>query len=148
MVEQCKNPIDLDKSKRYMIVGSPKSGTNSLMEYMINNGFDIIKNDLAFCNQERVLEEDIDRIPIIVLRNPIERAWSDFNFFDNVHFTLEEACEWSKYEKHIKLWNNPIIFQFEELIKIKDFPNKNKNLNKKKLDEVTRKKIQNILLEE
>ncbi len=128
--------INLDKSKKYEIVGSPKCGTSSLGEHMRRLGYDVIEHELRFSNKEYA--EQIERIPIIITRNPVERAWSDFNYFKR---TLKESCEWSKYEKYIKLWKNPIIFKLEELKELPDFPCHNENITKPQLDEQTRDKI-------
>jgi len=133
-------PSDLDKSKKYSIVGSPKCGTSSLGEYMRRLGYDVTEDELYFSDKEHY--PYTDRIPIIILRDPVERAWSDFNFFSNWHDTLEKACEWSKYEKHTKAWNNPIIFHLEELQTIKDFPHHNENTTKSSLDDNTRNLIE------
>lgn len=124
----------LDISKKYEIVGVPKCGTSSLGEYMRRLGYDVIESELQFSNPNY----KTDRIPIIITRDPVERVWSDFNFFKR---SLKESCEWSKYEKYIKLWHEPVIYTLEELSKLDDFPHHNENIIKPQLDEQTRNKI-------
>ena len=42
-------PIEqLDKTKRYNIVGVPKCGTTSLCKYLRNKGYDIIETELMW----------------------------------------------------------------------------------------------------
>ena len=131
-------PSDLDKSKQYSIVGSPKCGTSILGEYMRRNGYDVVEEELNFMDKEYA--EKLDRIPIIITRDPVERAWSDMSFFKRD--TLEKACEWSRYDEGIKLYNNPIVFKLEELLKLKGFPHHNENITKTSLDMSTRKLIE------
>ena len=131
--------INLDKSKKYSIVGVPKCGTSSMGEYMRKFGFDVTEDELYFMDKENYPHKD--RIPIIILRDPIERAWSDFNFFKDFHDTIQKACKWSRYYEGIKLWNNPIIFHLEELQKIPEFPHYNENIYKQPLIESIRNEI-------
>jgi hypothetical protein len=135
--------INLDKSKKYSIVGVPKCGTSSLGEYMRRMGYDVTEDELYFA--DKTCYPNSDRKPLIILRDPVERAWSDFNFFHGDHETLEEACEWSRYEKYLKNWPDAVIFQLEELQKLEEFPHHNHNIHKPELDNDTRKKIEVLL---
>lgn len=142
------HPLNLDKSKKYSIVGAPKSGTSSLGEFMRREMYDVTEDELYFDDIEHY--PHTDRIPIVILREPIERAWSDYLFFGstpeaNFHTTLKECCEWSKYGKHLKNWPNAIIFYFEDLIQLPDFPHHNRNPKKPKIDEASRKIIMDEL---
>lgn len=136
-------PSDLDIKKKYSIIGSPKCGTSSLGEYMRRLGYDVLEEELHF--MDFVKARTLDRIPIIILRDPVERAWSDFCHFKDLNPTLEQACRWSRYEEGIKLWKNPIIFHLEELVKIPEFPHHNENIFKPKLDDENREKIMRLL---
>ena len=133
--------MELDKSKKYSIVGVPKSGTSSLGEYMRKYKFDVIEDEMWFMDAKKYYQMDkerLNRIPIIITRNPIERVWSHYYFFKE---SLKKSCECSKYAKYIKTWNNPIIFKLECLKKLEDFPHHNENTTKPKLDYTSKVKI-------
>lgn len=135
--------INLDKSKKYSIVGSPKCGTSSLGEYLRRLGYDVTEDELYFMDKENYPHKD--RIPIVILRDPVERAWSDFNFFGQIHRTIKDSCKWSRYQDGIKLWDNPIIFYLEDLQKLQDFPHHNENTRKPEMSDNIRKEIEMIL---
>ena len=138
-------PLDLDKEQKYSIVGAPKAGTSSLAEYMRQNYYDVTEDELHFFDSDYASKLSL-RVPIIITRDPVERAWSDYNFFKDWHDTHEKACEWSKYEKYMKLYPHAKVFKLEELQKLDGFPCHNQNPNKPELTEEIRRDIRRVLL--
>jgi len=113
-------PIEkLDKSKKYDIVGIQKSGTTSLQSFLINKGFDVISNDWIAQEVDSALNYDYKRIPIIITRDPVKRAFSDFKFFPRD--TLYEATFLSDYVGICSMWCG-IIYSLEYLNTFDDFP--------------------------
>lgn len=117
-------PIEkLDKTRKYYIAGFPKCGTKSFSKYMRNRGYDIIDGELDVTNIIVAENYDYyDRTPIIITRNPIERAWSDFHNFHRK--TLSEACDWSFYKAGLQMWD-ALIYSLEYLKKLDGFPHEN-----------------------
>lgn len=71
---------------KYVIIGFPKCGQISLISYLRTNHKDIIvKKDELIWNKngpEIFLEKYGERvIPLIITRDPIERMWSSYNYF-------------------------------------------------------------------
>ena len=83
--------IELDKSKKYSIVGAPKCGTSSFGEYLRQKGFDVTEDELYFTDKKNYNQND--REPLVSLRDPVERAWSDYIFFHEIHPTIKQSCE-------------------------------------------------------
>jgi|LWDU01.1.fsa_nt_gi hypothetical protein len=126
---------DLDITKKYMIVGVRKSGTQSLKKYLIDKGFNIECFEGRFSLPEYYNTHDYSRIPIVILRDPVERAWSDYEYFKEYNPPmnpngLSDSIEVSKYDKYLKHWDC-IIFSLEDLMKLDDFPKI--NINEKKI---------------
>ena len=72
--------------KKFVIIGFPKCGQVSIIDYMRTKNKDIIvKKDELIWNKkgpEIFLEKYSDRvIPFIITRDPIERMWSAYNYF-------------------------------------------------------------------
>jgi hypothetical protein len=133
-------PLDkLNKNRRYEIVGVPKCGTTSLAEYMRKKGFDVEESELQFFDIHKAHTHDYYfRTPIIVVRNPIERAWSDYNFFERD--SIEKACDFSFYQYGLQMWDS-LIYSLEYLMTIPDFPKLNYNKNKSILTNDIKKNI-------
>lgn len=116
-------PIEkLDKSRTYIIVGVQKCGTTSLGKYMRDKGFEVIEAERYFLNTGFAENHDYSNYtPIIVTRNPIERAWSDYKYFES---TLERACDNSYYRAGLQMWDS-LIYSLEYLKTLPDFPHEN-----------------------
>lgn len=126
---------DLDITKKYMIVGVRKSGTQSLKKYLIDKGFNIECFEGRFSLPEYYNTHDYSRIPIVILRDPVERAWADYEYFKEYNPPmnpngLSDSIEVSKYDKYLKYWNC-IILSLEKLEQLTDFPKV--NINEKKI---------------
>ena len=137
---------DLDKSLKYMIVGVRKSGTQSLKQYMLDNGFDVECFEMRFTMPEYYTTHDYTRIPIVVIRHCVERAWSDYEYFKDYDPPinpngLDDAVESSKYEKYLKHWTNPIIFTLGYLKELDGFPYVNTNEMKGDIPENTKNEL-------
>jgi hypothetical protein len=124
-------PIDqLDKSRCYIIVGVQKSGTTSLGKYMRDLGYEVIEDERNFLNIDKAKNHDYSHYtPIVVTRNPIDRAWSDYNSFG---VSLENACDNSFYKAGLQMWDS-LIYSLEYLQTLPDFPKVNDNKSKPKL---------------
>lgn len=118
----------LDKRIRYEIVGIPKCGTTSLGLYLKQRGYEVEESELQFFDIHKALTHDYYfRTPIIVTRNPIERAWSDYNYFQRE--SIKKACDFSFYKYGLQMWDG-LIYSLEYLKTVKDFPIINDNQNK------------------
>jgi len=113
----------LDKTQKYCIVGVPKAGTSSLYNYMISKGFDITRRETR-CGGCQCAEnyDHYFRTPILVVRNPIERAWSQYR--DNPSISLKDACDLSFYKAIVPMYD-ALIFSLEYLKTLPDFPHSN-----------------------
>lgn len=113
-----------------MIVGVRKSGTQSFKRFLLGRGYDVECWEGRFTLPRFYETHDYTRIPIIITRDPVERAWSDYKFFKDYDPPMnprgiDDAIEPSKYEKYSKFWNC-LTFRLEDLIKESDFPHENK----------------------
>ncbi len=143
---------------KYLIVGCRKCGTTSLEKYLkAKHGEDNVKREERFFTRYDgpcVYEEKfLDYKPVIILRDPVERAWSDYNYQkykmrEGVACTegdqLIRACGearydpvtgergiilQSQYEDWMKKWKkfNPLVYHLEDVSKRKEFPHEWKN---------------------
>ena len=141
--EQYLTSKGIVKEKQYVIIGFSKSGTTSMVNYADQNGYDMLKRDSWMFNtldQERK-EVLNSRIPIILFRNPIERARSHYWFlfqkkpFEGVseyvrEIRMNEVCAKSVYRNYLgrfRKWN-PILLSQEVLKLFDEFPVANRNL--------------------
>jgi len=122
-------PIELlDKKIKYLIVGVPKCGTTSLGSYLTDRGYDVLEHELIFLSTQTAERHDYyDRTPIVVVRNPIERAYSEFIAFGRE--TVKKACDFSFYKAGLQMWDC-LIYSLEYLRTIPGFPHKNITENK------------------
>ncbi len=133
----------LKDDSKYIIVGFPKCGQMSLMAYLKNQGHDVERFDQIWRSDsaKRTKEQHPGRIPIIITRAPIQMIWSSYFYW---HYKSvmsfpkylkhkvrresslgdENPIDHADYEKHIAKFAdmNPILFKFEELLKLPDFP--------------------------
>lgn len=137
-------PIEkLDKNQKYNIIGVPKCGTTSLGKFLRDKGFDVIETETSWmCIDNAEFYDMYYRTPIIVVRNPIERAWSDYN--DIHRNSLKEACNWSYYFAGLQMYD-ALIYSLEYLKTIPDFPKINDNKNKPEMTPEIRQRIINEL---
>ena len=128
---------ELDKSRCYIIVGVQKSGTTSLGKYMRDLGYEVIEDERNFLNIDKAKNHDYSNYtPIVVTRNPIERAWSDHNYFG---VSLEKACDNSFYKAGLQMWDC-LIYSLEYLMTLPNFPHERIG-NKKPLSNDNKQKI-------
>lgn len=135
----------------YIIIGMRKCGTTSLEKWMKKNGYDIRREEQLITEGDIGSYDYIDgrrfykgcfihRRPIIILRDPIKRIFSNYHYkqnhqqgdkFEIFEKTLEEAIDnhpelldSSNYDKYLKKWEsyNILKLYFEDVIKWKDFP--------------------------
>ena len=150
----------LDPDKQYVIVGVSKCGTTSAAKFFSNQGFHVEKRDgwfwqHAYVNDFGISRETKDKIPIVILRDPVERAWSHYHYMfqnkpvdetdDKIKYSrLEEVSRKSYYDKWLNQWEEKgaHIFWYEDLIKLKGFPHENKTTVKPELTDVDRRLIE------
>lgn len=145
-----------EKQMKYVIIGFTKCGTTALEKYMKDNGEDVVRNEVLFYSGENgSYNPDVDgrefydkhysdRIPILIMRDPIKRIFSQYHYKQrhqkgdiyeikennlkdalNNHYELLTA---SDYDRYLELWKDkkPIILYFEDVIKWDNFPHENK----------------------
>ena len=160
--------MDLDLSKKYVIIGASKCGTTSFARYLGIKGYDVEKLDGWFWQEVMIKSYAAGgyqgRVPLLVLRDPVERAWSHYHYmFQNkpVEDTdekikadrLEFVSRRSYYTKWIHLWldaglDECNVYWYEDLCELEDFPHENKTLVKPELDDETRDKIESFIVDE
>lgn len=155
----------IQQGTSYVIVGFPKCGTQSLVEYLHKHNVNSLSREawiqLGQQGVEYYKKHCSDYTPIIVTRNPVERAWSDYWYTiqlnKDIGLTetkrkelLEKVSRASFYDKNIPFWEKlkPIMLRFESLLEQKDFPQENKTEFKEKLDVPTINIIKGYLKEE
>lgn len=155
---------------KYIIIGCRKCGTTSLEKFMKNEKLDVIREERLFTRTDGF---DVwkglysDRRPVIILRDPVERAWSDYCYqkymkSEASSLSLEEKCEekrydpvmgdrniimQSRYEQWLKPWRKaePVIYRLEEMKKIPEFPHEWKNDQKREMTQKDRKTLEGYL---
>ena len=139
------------KGTSYVVVGFPKCGTQSLVEYLHKNGIDCLSREAWITVGQQGIEYYKKHCsqykPIIITRNPVERAWSDYWYSiqqnkdqglteTNRKALLERVSKDSFYDKNLVFWEklNPIMLRFESLLQQAGFPQENQTQYKEKLD--------------
>ena len=129
---------------KYVIIGGRKCGTTSLELFLKIQGFDVVRREQLFTKNDgfKLYEQEFyDRQPILILRNPIDRAYSDWKYArqeKRTELNYRDYCELenynaglgelnpikqSNYKQWFKNWNITLdIFQLEDMQKVKDFP--------------------------
>jgi len=158
----------LDKSKKYALVGASKCGTTSFTKYLGQNGYHVEKLDSWLWFPEFIAGvkpggKFEGYVPIMILRDPVERAWSHYHYmFQNkpVEDTdehikkqrLEEVSRKSCYTPWLMKWleqcDDLRVFWYEDLVSLPDFPHENATVVKPELDDETREKIEEYIMDE
>lgn len=141
---------------KYLIVGARKCGTTSLEKFMKDAGIDVKRHEQLFTRIDGVdyfLSHYNDRIPIVILRNPIDRIESDWQYDSFGGFPKPDRFEsyclrqhynetWgernpvlqSYYKKWLNNWKkipSLTIINFHVMIRNGDFPHENKTIPKR-----------------
>jgi hypothetical protein len=143
------------KPIKYLVIGFPKCGQTSLVEYLIKRlGGESVADRAEIIWKPDGLElfekngyAEIGYRPVIIIRDPIQRIWSDWNHLGRGYGfkTFEDyianqkqtdlgglgeynPITRSNYEKFIKRWQkyNPIVLELEEMKKNPNFGHRNK----------------------
>lgn len=126
------------------IVGFPKCGTVSL-QYFLGEGtkryeFTYLKDGI-----EKYFKKFPNTRPAIIIRNPADRIWSAYCYFDQFkkmsfaeflepkksgmdpRIGIDDPIEQADYWKYIEPWLyiNPLIYKLENIRKNSNFPWKN-----------------------
>ena len=136
----------MNKTEKYVVVGFPKCGQMSLVKYLQDEGYDVTRQDNIWNSRARQEIEDQQpgRIPIIITRDPVEMIWSSYwywHYKDVMPFHKylkhrvtresslgnENPIDHADYEKHINkfLDMKPVMFKFEEVVKLPNYPHVN-----------------------
>ena len=156
---------------KYIIIGCRKCGTTSLEKYMKEKWHaDVIRWEQLFTRIDGVAEYEAkysDRKPVIILRDPVERTWSDFQYQhkmkqEGLPKDLAGACKehrydpvmgergvllQSQYALWIKAWKkfDPIIYHLEAIREEEGFPHEWENPHKAKMTDLDRMLIRSYL---
>jgi len=132
---------------KYVIIGGRKCGTTSLELFLKMKGYDVVRREQLFTKKDGYKiwkHEYSDREPILILRNPIERAYSDWKYAKQekrTELNYRDYCELknynpslgelnplkqSKYYNWFKKWDMKIyIVSLDQMIKTQGFPKLN-----------------------
>ena len=147
----------IDPNLSYNIIGFMKCGSTLLQEVMKDLGIDVIRHEWYVVSPKGLKTHEklySDRIPIIIMREPVARAWSHIHYFgrmnnpqypssprefiydrrvDPTYYDMNPISV-SNYAKHIKNWMhlNPITMSMEALVK--DYPHLQR-INAQKYDD-------------
>lgn len=135
-----------------IIVGFPKCGTTSLEAYLSNKGVDVLRHESLFCAGEGFgsyhtynpiewyKQNASDREIVFILREPVERIFSLYNYKrhhqEGDHYQIKESLkdallnrpylvEQSNYDKYLDMWQRKTVLYYEDIIKEADFPKHN-----------------------
>jgi len=127
-----------------LIIGAHKCGTTSLQKYYEARGCDVIRNTQLFTRwdgPEIFKSKYSDRVPVVILRNPVKRAWADYNhrlrrdmipgemnYETYCEYSTKYSCDYlklgelniieiSKYQQWLDLWKdiNPLVLWLEKM---------------------------------
>jgi len=156
----------MDFESKYVIVGFPKCGQMSLEKYFKDQGYDIQRNDCIWNSNslQEIKDQNPGRIPIIITRDPIDMIWDSYwywhykslmSFPEYLTYSTERESnlghenpiDHADYEKHILKFAelNPILFKFNEMIRIPGYPHVNQTDNKPQITPEYRKMIEKAL---
>jgi len=137
----------LKPKRKYHIVGIRRCGTLSLEKYLKAKGHKVVRNESIFGVPHGIsahLKYYPDYQPIFIIRDPIQRIFSHYNFtrFHAVGTDVEIKCSFEEalekhpeiigsscYEFFIEQWKPlfPIVIHLEELVKLPDFRHEHKS---------------------
>ena len=139
----------------------PKCGTVSLEKYLKTRFPDKEARRIEQVWKENSVKQVLEQRPkddwhyIIILRDNIERIWSNYHYFDHYDkMTLEEYLNYDihgfrmgianpikqgNYGHWLKVWQplDPIIVTLEEVSKLEGFPHMNKTNERREYPEIT-----------
>lgn len=163
--------LELDDD--YIIVGVSKCGTTSAHKFFTKRGYSMEKCDGWFHLKDYIDDFGLshatqNKIPIIILRDPVERAWSHYHYmFQNKpvdetetelkRSRLEQVARKSYYKPWIDAWTKrahdlgiePVILYYEDLLAVEGFPHENETKVKPEMTDMHRELIESyIALEE
>ena len=129
---------------KFIVVGFPKCGQHSLVEYLKGRGYDVEREDIIWkTNAAQEIETRwADRVPIIISRDPIEMIWSSYWYWPyHTYMTFaeylnhkiegesslgtENPIQHSDYAKHLAKFPRGIWVTLEEMSKNPNFPHEN-----------------------
>jgi hypothetical protein len=156
---------ELNLEDEYIIVGVSKCGTTSATKFLGELGYHIEKQDGWFWSKEFIYEfgnsqKTKGKKAIVIIRNPIERAWSHYHFMfkhkpladttDQIkQQRLEHVSRLSAYDPWLNLWKtyvpDLVLLTYEDLIGLAGFPHENKTLVKPMMTPTDMDMIENYI---
>lgn len=152
--------IDNDNNiNDFVVLGFTKAGQGSVSAW-----FGCFKDEIAHNPEgiEMYQKEHTDKRPIFVIRDQVERCWSEYNYFwqfymsksygdyltyrdDNKPFSGTTAIERCNYGKYIKMWKdyNPLVLNIDQVGGL--ITKFNANTNIPRMEEATRQLTINML---
>lgn len=125
-----------ENKDKYVILGFSRCGNTSLSKYL-----QCAHPEIGYNGTEEYLRVYPQCIPVFIIRNPVDRIWSLYHFFDYfkrwdferfLDFKNErwhgvgcnDVIEQSNYAKYIESFipYDAVVYRFEEIIKRSDFP--------------------------
>ena len=116
--------MDLDKSKKYIIMGVAHNGTCSLERYLIKKGYDVIRNETAYRQRTPAMYAQLwgDRRPIFITSHKthitdldfIEKEWKDT---DPIFLKLSDMQQYDDFpweNKGNKFTKRPDYHKYED----------------------------------
>jgi len=133
---------------KYVIIGGRKCGTTSLEVFLNMQGFNVVRREQLFTKTDGFklyCQEFSDYRPILILRDPTERAYSDWKYAVQEKRTKLNYRDYcldknnynpglgelnpiiqSQYTKWFKNWNLKIeVMTLEDMKKVQGFPKLN-----------------------
>lgn len=132
---------------KYIIIGGRKCGTTSLEVFLNMQGFNVIRRERLFTNENGFKmwkQEFSDYQPIVIIRNPVNRAYSDWKYAIQEKRTklnyrdyclLEQSgsssgelnpIKQSQFHKWFLKWDTELeIMTLEDMQNVKGFPKLN-----------------------
>ena len=156
---------ELNKEDEYVIVGVSKCGTTSTTKFLGDLGYHIEKQDGWFWSKDHIYEfgksqTTVGKKAIIIIRNPIERAWSHYHYMfkkkpleDTTEQIKQQRLEYvsrlSCYDPWLNIWKvyvpDLILLTYEDLIGLDGFPHENKTLVKPLMSATDMDMIENYI---
>lgn len=150
--------MKLTKDIKYCIIGVSGSATASLLTYMKSEGYEVSIEKDWFWQKDKCYNFPVDVTPLIIMRNPLERAWSHFCSLPDDEYehnpkarqrNLEYVSRLSSYDIWLNMWKavvptTEVVF-YEDLIGTRNFPHERKQEVKAELLPIDTDMIENYI---
>jgi len=148
-METIKDTKSTWKNKdKYIILGFSRCGNTSLSKYLL-----CAHPEIGYNGTEEYLRVYNQCTPVFIVRNPLDKLWSMYNFFSmfkgkafeyffdfrSPHWQgvgMNDCIEQCNYDKYIEPFKEygVMVYRFEEIIKDKRFPKDYRGQHTPKMD--------------